>query len=156
MKDSEKLILDIHNAMIESATNKCKIKAEPYKYGSQEYNEVSAMVESTFGPVTSKVLATILDNPSEYILLRKLLTTIPHKMPLKLAQKIDELDIQKTEEGKFGEYATICATTEVAGREVGTSLCNGCIQTLSNAETRTQSAVSDELSESFAPRTATA
>ena len=155
MKDSEKLIREIHNAMIESAKNTCKTKAEPYQYGSQEYNEVYAMVESTYAPITSHIIATKLKDPNGDTRLSKLLTSIPTKMPLKLAQKIDELDIQKTEEGKLGEYPVICATTEVAGREAGTSLCDGCIQTLNNANSRTQSAISDEVSESFSPRTAT-
>lgn len=157
MEDSEKLLIkEIHNAMIASAENKCNQKVEPYTYGSAEYNEVSAMIHTVFGPVTSKVLDTILNNPSEYKRLEKYLNVIPQKMPLKLAQKIDELDIQKTEEGKFGEYATICATTEVASIEVGNSLCDGCIQTLSNAEKHTQSVQTEDYTESFAPRTATA
>ena len=153
------LIKDIHNAMINSAKNPCKNKVEPYDYGSAEYNEVAKMLEATFGPITSTVLSILLNNPSEYVTLCKYVPKIEQKMPVQILQNIDDLDILMTNEGKLGQYHTICATAELAAGEVGNSLMNGCIQTYNNASTHTQSnALSDESLDidTYSPRAVTA
>ena len=121
-----------------------------YDESSDGYNQVKTMLVEKLGYVASQVVATIMKDPhtasdklEEYAIIMQ------KKMPVIISQGKDQIDAQMTKDGKPNEYVKIDATTEVLGKEVGTSLLDGCVKVVDQVSQKAETSEETQLNTSL-------
>jgi len=120
-------INNLFDILIDSTKSTAKTKGVLYSENSEEYQEVQSMIIEKFGYISSKVVDVILSNiKNSTSILNEFADILKKKMPVIVSQAKDKIDSNFTQNGKFGEYEKIDATTKVLGKKHGEALKDGC------------------------------